>query len=237
MKLLINFFLFSSIFHLVASGQNQYNYQLEADAELIVAESRIIANGYADFTITQAYSIFHDRNNELLPPQNNNLHKKYNGNVYCDSLPLGFSRIDSNYVMIDSSYYNRLNFNWQFTDITDTNTIIQFSTFKPIGRVSNFSSSINDIHKDDGFIYSHPQISADSIVYIIGSDSLSSVKKTLIGNSSGVNFSSLELAQLSNTTQGTMVILIYNMMPQIYNNRKYYFQNNSILIITPLNIN
>lgn len=212
-------------------SQATHNYPIDADAELVVAESRVITTDNADYCFTQAYSIFYDRVNQ------STVIKKFNGEAYCDSVPLAFSKIDSNYVMLDSSFYNRSNYNWQFTDVADTNVIVQYSTTKPIARVANFSPNVGNIDKNNGFSYGHPIVYADSIVYIIGADSLSNVRKKLTGNSTGVSFSHTELSSLNSSNEGTLIILIYNMMPQVYNNRKYYFQNNSIFIATPVIIN
>ena len=229
MKRKANFLFFILFVAVKCFSQGANNYPSDADAELVVAELRVINIGNVDYSITQAYSVFYER---VGHPSTKI--KMFNSESYCDSIPLTFAIKDSTYLMIDTNFYHRTNYNWQFTDITDTNTIIQFSTTKPIVRVGNFSANINNVDKNIGFAYTHPQVIADSIIYVIGSDSLTSIKKTIVGSSNGVTFSHTEVSGLNNTADGTLLIVIFNMMPQVYNGRKYYFQNNSTFIATPI---
>ncbi|MES2133451.1 MAG: hypothetical protein V4506_13975 [Bacteroidota bacterium] len=213
----------------------------DADAELIISDVKVKIIGLSEFTFTQVNGNFYNQvssQNSFL--SQNDKEKLFNNDVYVNSVSTMFSLVDSTYKIVDSTLMTSPNdnFTWEFMDLTDTNTIIQYTTTKSITRASQFDLlPITTVNKSLGFSYSHPLVQADSITYLLGADSLTSIKKTVYNQSYGVTYSAAELNTLTTTNEGAFMILVYNTMPQIYNGKKYYFQNNSVVMVMPLPIN
>ncbi|HWY09880.1 MAG TPA: hypothetical protein VN026_01075 [Bacteroidia bacterium] len=209
-----------------------HNYPIDADAELVVSEFKMRVIGNNEYHFSKAYSTFYSNGYS-------NITKTFNGFLSVDDRPLAYSRIDTTYKSsFDSLLMLSNNYTWEFMDLTDTNNLMRFTTTKAINRLTNVDlTTINSISKSSGFSFTHPLIQADSIVYVIGADSLTSVRKRLFSQSTGVMFTPSELNGLNNTTTGAFLMIVFNMMPQTYNGKKYYFQNNSIATVMPLPIN
>lgn len=212
----------------------------DADAELVMADVKVRIIGLSEFTFTEATGNFYTHPSGMNYLVNQSIKEKlYNRDLYVNNKSTMFSLSDSTYKMVDSTFTTSLNdnFTWEFLDLTDTNTIIQYTTTKPITRVSQFNlSNVNSIDKSAGFSYSHPLIQADSIVYLLGTDSLTSIKKTVLNQSYGITYTPTELNNLQTSNEGAFIILIFKSMPQTYNGKKYYFQNNSSVMVLPLPI-
>lgn len=206
-------------------------YPNGVDGEFVMANVKVRIIGLDEYNYTLATSNFYDVRN---------MTKEYYYEVYVDSISLMFANTDTTYKYVDSTFMdiNRHEFTWSFVDLTDTNSTIRYTTTKALARVDSFNlSTVNSITKTNGFSYSHPLVHADSIVYVLGADSLTSLRKTIVGQSSGVIFTPTELNALANTNQGAFIIMIFNVMPQTYNGKQYYFQNNSTAMVMPLPIN
>lgn len=216
-----------------------HNYPTDADGDLIISEIKMRIIGNNEYKFTQAMANFYvnisSSSSFMLNTSNNKL---FNNALYVNSTEIPYNIVDSTYKLaLDTTLENKTNFTWHFLDLTDTNNVINFTTTKGLNRLDNFNLSIiNSVSKSAGFTFSHPTITADSIIYVLGSDSLQSVKKKVIGQSSGVTFTSSELNNLANTSTGGFVILTFNIMPQTVNGKKYYFQNNSLATVMPLPI-
>lgn len=210
----------------------------DADAELTVTDVKVKIIGATEFSFTQVNGNFYKR---YTTPGSLSIHeKKRNAFVYVNDVPTMFSLTDSTYKMVDSTLNASVNsnFTWKFPDLSDSSTILQYTTTKPITRVSQFSlSGVSSVSKSSGFSYAHPLVQADSILYLLGADSLTSVKKMVYNQSYGVTYSSMELSGLTTTNEGTFMIFVFNTMPKTYNGKRYYFQNNSTAIVMPLPIN
>jgi hypothetical protein len=221
---------------------NSYSQTLispqDADAELAMVKTKIMVLGTQtlDFTIATAFFKKVENNNTLLLAPNKL--KTANFEVKCNNTLLNFSRFDTSYLSIDTVFKSLTSYDWRIYDLTDSNTVIDYTTSKPVSNVSNFTFTQSpSINRSNGFNYNHPIIYADSIVYLLGTDSITHVKKTILNQSNGVNFTSAELSALNTYNNGSLAIIIFNAMPQVVNNRKYYFQNNGLFVVSPLQIN
>lgn len=207
------------------------NYLSDADGDFVMANVKIRIIGDDEYSFTMANVNFYAESSGL---------KTYNYEVYADSVGLMYAGSDTTYKYVDPIFSNPgiNNFTWSFVDLANSENTIQYTTTKDLARVDSFDlSGVNSVSLTTGFSYSHPTVYADSIVYVLGADSLTSVKKTFTGHSSGVSFSSMELTTLHTNPNGAFIILIFNTMPQSYNGKKYYFQNNSTAMVMPLPIN
>lgn len=213
------------------------NYPADADADLIMSEIKIRLIGNNEYKFTQAYANFYSNNSSSSFLSSSGV-KINNGIVMVGNTQIPFISTDSTYKLaLDTTLENKLNFVWSFLDLTDSNNVITYSTTKALNRLDYVDLSlVNSVSKSTGFSFYHPPIIADSIIYLIGSDSLQSVKKKVLLQSNGVVFTPTELSSLANTTTGSFVILVFNIMPQTFAGKKYYFQNNSIASVMPLPI-
>lgn len=210
----------------------------DSDAELTVTDVKVKLIGIGEYAFTQVNGNFYSPVGT--PTTTANFEKLYNNDVYVNDIPTMFSFADSTYQIIDTTLNTSVNnnFSWEFPDLANSNNIIQYTTTKPITRVSQFDlSGLTSVSRSSGFSYSHSLIQADSITYVLGTDSLTSLKKTVYTQSYGVSFSPTELSGLTASNEGAFLILVFNTMPKLYNGKKYYFQNNSMVMAMPLPVN
>ncbi len=209
------------------------NFPLDADGTLIISHSRFRITGTADFNL---YSV----RGEFFSQTGDTSSKLSVGDIIInDSIYPLFSQ-DSTYKIYGMDFSTDTAFTWVFYP-QGTNNITQvpssFTTTKPLYNINNLNLAIIDtnVNRSLGFSYSHPVITADSIVYIFASDSLR-IQKTVVNASTGVNFTVSEMQTLPNSDAGGFVIIVYNTMTANLNGKKYYFQNNSSAVVGTLHV-
>jgi hypothetical protein len=224
-SLFFGFFILSLI-----EIKSQNNYPADADAELSLIETKILNTNINDFSLTFANAVFYNPNSKV---------KTYNFDAECENIELGFMSFDTTYKYIDTAFFNKTAPKWEFMDLTDSTAVIQYiASAKPLVKLTNFLFSHSDtINRNSDFTYSHPSVTADSIVYFLGTDTLTRIRKVVNGSSNSITFSRSELSTLgASNGEAAFLVCIYNMMPVTYNNRKYYFINNSIFSVAFLSI-
>ncbi len=208
------------------------NYPFDADGILIIAQTRFRFAGIIP-NIN-----FYGASCNIYNQTGDTATKHYIGNVSLNDSTL-FYLNDSTYKSYGMDLSQDTSFTWKLGG-TITGFIApvnQFTTTKPLININNFNLDIIDtnLYRGNGFTYSHPSIQADSIIYIMGSDT-QRVQKKITGSSSGINFTSADLLVLSQSNSGSFTIAIYNTMSVFLNGKKYYFQNNSLAIVSILHV-
>ncbi len=204
------------------------NYPFDADGILIIAQTRFRFAGIIP-NIN-----FYGASCNIYNQTGDTATKHYIGNVSLNDSTL-FYLNDSTYKSYGMDLSQDTSFTWKLGGtitgfITPVN---QYTTTKPLININNFNLDIIDtnLYRNNGFTFSHPSIQADSIVYIIGSGT-QRVQKKITNSSSGINFTPSDLLTLSQSNSGSFTIAIYNTMPVFLNGKKYYFQNNSLAIVS-----
>ena len=220
-------------FPLLISDPFSNNFPVDADGIFYVTQTRFLMVGVGDYSIYGARSSFYSSTGDTSTGH-------FIGNVTLNDSNALFYWRDSTYKSFGMDLSNDTSFQWQFDDPNSSPTARtqdQFVTTKPLINISNFNLDIIDtnVYRNFPYAYAHPSITADSIIYILASDSLRILKK-VTGTSTGISFSPTDMLTLPSSDKGGLFIIVYNVMPAIINGKKYYFQNNSTAIIGLLHV-
>jgi hypothetical protein len=208
------------------------NFPLDADGIFYITQTKFRVVGDNDYSLYGAQS-------SLFAKTGDTSSAHFIGDVVLnDSTRLFY--IDSTYKVFGMDLSQDTSFQWQFNDSSSNPAArvqSQYITTKPLVNISSFNLDNIDtnIYRSTSFSYSHPAIHADSILYILSSDSIR-IQKKVVGSSTGISFSASDMTALSASNSGCFFIFIYNVMPVTLNTKKYYFLNNSMAIVSLLHI-